>query len=122
MIRKNASWMRLCDERILESLREDGPSSPAVLAASKGVRGSEDEIYIRCKILGDAGLIVQSDHELFEITPRGRRYLDGEVDLGKDDRSSSQAAESEIELRATALEVRTPCLWSHCSNGRYTAV
>lgn len=118
VVRKSAGWMGIFDECILAILKEDGPSSTSVLAATKGIRGSEDGIYIRCKILEDADLITQSGQELFEITPRGRQYLNGEVDLGDDDSSLPEIVKIEIGVRPTGLEVPANCLWSHCPSRR----
>jgi hypothetical protein len=118
MIRKNADWMVILDERILESLRDDGPSSPAILAASKGVRDSEEKIRRRCDRLEEANLIEDSNDELLTITRKGRQYLDGEIDLGKDDGSGALDINSEKDLKATGTQILTNGLgYQHTSWG-----
>lgn len=81
MIRKNADWTEIADERILESLRDDGPSSPSVMAGTRGIRGSEEEIRGRCERLEREGLIIRAEGEDFVITDIGESYLEGDYDL-----------------------------------------
>lgn len=75
--------MEILDERILESLQDYGPSPPSIMVAIKGIKGSEEEIYKRCKRLQEEGLIEQFDGNSFRITGLGELYLDGHLDLAE---------------------------------------
>lgn len=84
-IRKTAQWQLLIDDRILEHLRDECWSRPEFIAGLPGIHASEAEVRQRCWALSEAGLVafVTEDMELVELTTWGRRYLDGEIDVGR---------------------------------------
>lgn len=71
------------DERILEYLEEDSWSTPRYMEQAMGFNASRGRIQERCRMLTQAGLVTPmfSDHHMYEITGRGQRYLEGELDV-----------------------------------------
>ncbi|MFT4921030.1 MAG: hypothetical protein ACI8XM_000223 [Haloarculaceae archaeon] len=69
------------DERILETLKEESWSSPAMLATQFDFTASSGRIRERCKLLARVGFVdfPLDDTDFVEITTRGKLYLDGEV-------------------------------------------
>lgn len=72
--------MELKDERIIEYLLDNGPSSPSIMAFSKGISGCKEEIQGRCRDLDQESLIVRVQEDTYRITEVGRSYLDGSFD------------------------------------------
>lgn len=72
--------MVLCDDRILEYIREEGSGTPKEMQDSDKVRFSSQYIGQRCSQLADYGLLQHLGNGVYVITDRGEEYLDGELD------------------------------------------
>ena len=71
--------MTQADDRILETLEESGLIlSPRVLSAN--IDYSRHYISARLAKLRDTGLVDRVDDGLYQITDRGRAYLEGDLD------------------------------------------
>lgn len=76
--RLRIDWMTHTDERIMEHLDENGPSTPAAVAAE--LEKSEEYVADRCRQLAIRELLaVEADGE-YRLAERGRGFLAGEVD------------------------------------------
>ncbi len=85
-MRYSADWMVLCDERILEYIREHGSGSPKEMQDSGFVRYSSQHIGNRCKKLVEYGLLKHLGNGVYVITEKGDQYLEGKLDAEKLDR------------------------------------
>ncbi|WP_226004101.1 winged helix-turn-helix domain-containing protein [Natrinema salinisoli] len=71
--------MTQADDRILETLADSNLIlSPRVLSAN--IDYSRHYLSTRLGTLRDAGLVDRVDEGLYQITDRGRAYLEGELD------------------------------------------
>lgn len=68
------------DDRILEFLREEGPSTPKKMFDDGRVRFSRPYINVRCKELAEYGLLNHLGNGVYVITEQGEQYLKGELD------------------------------------------
>lgn len=89
-LRKNADWMGVDDDRILEvmDILQEGVTAKEIRdeLAERGTDLDHREMYveIRCDFLADAGLLAfDFDTETFKLTDNGREYLAGEFDVGE---------------------------------------
>jgi len=89
-MRRDAGWMQLLDDRILEYLAETSRASPAAIVADPYVRASRRRVARRCRVLSEAGLIapVAPRSRVYQVTTWGRRYLEGEIDARHQPRPS----------------------------------
>lgn len=78
--RKQAGWMDILDERILEFLHANGWATPKIMAGKRPFTASEGRIQERCRMLHYAGLVAPIHGEMYELTLDGRMYLEGEID------------------------------------------
>lgn len=81
-MRPRVEWMTSADNRLLEFLRDkEIVASPRVLS----VNIDYDRQYVskRLRILAQNDLVDNVDTGLYQITDRGKQYLDG--NLSKDD-------------------------------------
>lgn len=76
--------MTLADDRILEYLRENPSGAPKQMADSGVVRYSRQYISTRLKMLAEHGLVLPLGNGVYQITERGEKYLDGEIDTSED--------------------------------------
>jgi len=83
--------MILLDERILEHIKENGWSTPKMMAQERGFPGAEGVISDRCKRLHYAELLDPIHNEMYEITVEGRLYLEGELDARHRPRPTASA-------------------------------
>ena len=81
-MRKIAKWMSQTDERILESLSEEGIATAWMLGSN--IRVDDRYVYHRLEVLADAEFVVRVPGEKlrdeWEIRTWGEGYLSGEVD------------------------------------------
>ena len=85
--------MRAPDDRILEYLSEEGPSSPKEMADDGRVRFSHSYITTRCKALTEKGFLIRYGYGVYAITDRGEDYLEGEYDAADlDDNDEREVA------------------------------
>lgn len=85
-MRKPADWMVGADDRILETIRDQGNMTPLGLSRE----GEVERIDIgrsyageRCRILVNYGLLKRLDRGLYGVTDQGLGYLDETVDAGE---------------------------------------
>jgi len=83
-MRYSADWMVLADDRILEYLRENETAGSTEMHESGEVRYSQSYISERCKKLASNGLVKPLGNGIYGVTDRGKKYLDGEIDVSDD--------------------------------------
>jgi len=72
--------MTSADNRILEFLDEkDIVATPQVIAAN--IDYTRQYVNKRIRILAQNELVEKNDEPLYQITERGRQYLEGELDV-----------------------------------------
>jgi hypothetical protein len=81
-MRYPAEWMCPLDERILEILDNEGLGTAEHIEDEVKLWTSVGRVRERCRVLADSELIepVTDDCELWELTEKGREYLDGDLD------------------------------------------
>jgi len=79
-MRKSAEWMTIWDDRILEILRDDGPTSPTPLSNHDHVHIGKSGISKRLNRMREHGLVQELGNGVYSITETGELYLEGEVD------------------------------------------
>jgi predicted transcriptional regulator len=87
-MRLSGEWMKAPDDRILEFLQEEGPSSPSEIAGDSRVKFSKSYIATRCKELLKRDFLVQYGHGVYAITDRGIEYLNEEFDASSLDNNN----------------------------------
>jgi predicted transcriptional regulator len=75
--------MILADERILEFLNEEGPRAPSKIAEDPRILYKAQHVGNRCRLLAKARLLRQVGNGVYNITERGKKYLNGELDLSE---------------------------------------
>lgn len=78
-MRYDADWMTRADERILEYLEMNGPSTPKKMSETETVRFTRQHINQRCKKLVEYGMLVHLGNGVYDITDTGEQYLAGEL-------------------------------------------
>jgi len=85
-MRKSTDWMTIWDDRILEVMREDGPTSPTPLAKHEYIHIGKSGISKRLNRMNEHRLVQELGNGVYSITKTGKMYLDGEInaeDLGE---------------------------------------
>lgn len=83
VVRQPADWMRSIDDRILETIAEEGHMTPLALSREGLVERLDigrKYAGMRCRLLADSGMLTRVDKGLYTITTDGRDYLKGELD------------------------------------------
>jgi Mn-dependent DtxR family transcriptional regulator len=80
LMRHSGTWMTVWDDRILESIREEGAGRVGKLGEEEGIRISKPQISRRCKKLAEKGLLTPLGNGVYTLTPEGEAYLDEEYD------------------------------------------
>lgn len=83
-MRKSGRWMVLVDDRILEALNEEGFMTPSDLANLEELQYSAQHIGDRCRKLAKHGLVENVGNGVYQITERGEKYLEGEINTADD--------------------------------------
>lgn len=83
-MRYSGDWMVLADDRILEYLNEEETGTPKEMGNSELIRYSRPYISQRCGKLVDHGLLQEFGNGVYQITDRGKQYLEGELDTHVD--------------------------------------
>jgi len=78
VVRQRADWMRPIDERILETMRDEGNMTPRALD-DFGVT-SQGHANDRLSELTRHGLVEKISRGLYRLTDDGRAFLDEELD------------------------------------------
>lgn len=85
-MRKPAEWMRNADDRILESMREEGNMTPRAVSREGEVPRvdiSRNYAGDRLRVLTKYGLLHRLDRGLYGITDKGIAYLDEELNASE---------------------------------------
>jgi Mn-dependent DtxR family transcriptional regulator len=72
--------MTIWDDRILETLRNEGAMSVGKIAEREDIRVSHSSVSRRCSKLADHGLTIHLGNGVYDITEEGEGYLDEEYD------------------------------------------
>lgn len=78
VVRKRAEWMRPVDERIMETMRDEGNLTPQAVE-NFGVC-SRSHGSVRLSKLSKYGLVERIAQGLYRLTDDGRAFLDEELD------------------------------------------
>lgn len=73
-------WMKHPDPYILTFLAEDGPAAPSRIKSDSEFPWSKSYIGTRCRVLADNGFVRNLGNGTYQITDRGKEWLDGEFD------------------------------------------
>jgi len=99
-MRLMGDWMVGADDRILEFLREEGPSTPTKMYEDGRVRFSRPYINVRCQELAKYGLVNNLGNGVYVITEEGEQYLDEELDTATIEPDENNMSPSEAALSA----------------------
>lgn len=83
VVRQPADWMAPADDRILETIRDEGNMTPLALSREGDVPRldiSRKYAGLRCREMTGYGLLEKVDRGLYRLTDEGRAYLDEELD------------------------------------------
>lgn len=78
VVRQRADWMRPIDERILETMRDEGNMTPRALADFDVT--SQSHASDRLSALAESGLVERISRGLYRLTDDGKAFLDEELD------------------------------------------
>lgn len=92
-MRKSADWMTIWDDRILEVIRDEGPTSPTPLSQHKHIHIGKSGVSKRLNRMRDHGLVHELGNGVYAITSDGESYLDGELDAKELDEQSQNGDE-----------------------------
>ena len=82
-MRKQGNWMKPPDDRLLETLRDEGNLTPFAISKEGEVARvdiSRKYAGVRLRALTRAGLVESVDRGLYRLSEEGRAYLDEEFD------------------------------------------
>jgi predicted transcriptional regulator len=79
-MRHSGKWMTSLDDRILEFLSENNPTTPTKMTKEASLPYSRQHVDRRCKKLDEEGLLEGLGNGVYMITDDGRAYLDGRLD------------------------------------------
>lgn len=102
-MRKSGRWMVLVDDRILETLQEEGFMTPSDLAEQEAIRYSAQHVGDRCRKLAKHDLVENIGNGVYRITERGTKYLEGEINTAEDF-SDDYDSPSETDEQETTSE------------------
>ncbi|WP_281194731.1 MarR family transcriptional regulator [Halorubrum sp. F4] len=79
-MRHSGKWMTSVDDRILEYLHENKPTTPTKMTTKASLPYSRQHVDRRCKKLGEEGLVESLGNGVYMITEDGEAYLEGRLD------------------------------------------
>lgn len=79
VVRQRAEWMRPIDERIMETMRDEGNLTPHALDQTFDVTAA-NHASNRLSELAKYGLVERLGRGLYRLTPSGKAFLDEELD------------------------------------------
>lgn len=82
MVRKRAEWMRPVDERIMETMRDEGNLTPYALDETFDVAVA-NYASNRLSELAQYGLVERLGRGLYRLTEDGRAFLEEDLDAGE---------------------------------------
>ena len=80
-MRKSSDWMTIWDDRIMEIIRDGGPTSASELVKHQYIHTSRSTISRRLNKLADHGLLQRLPNGVFSLTEKGNRYLNGDLNV-----------------------------------------
>ena len=100
-MRHSGKWMTSLDDRILEFLHENKPTTPTKMTEEASLPYSRQHVDRRCKRLDEEGLLEGLGNGVYMITEDGEAYLEGRldtenwryIDKGADDVDTSDTSE-----------------------------
>ena len=75
--------MTIWDDRILEVIDEEGPDSPTPISEHKYIHIGPSGVSKRLNRMQEHGLVTEIRNGVYTITPKGKRYLNGEIDASE---------------------------------------
>jgi hypothetical protein len=82
MVRKRAEWMRPVDERIMETMRDEGNLTPYALDETFDVAVA-NYASNRLSELAQYGLVERLGRGLYRLTEDGQAFLEEDLDAGE---------------------------------------
>lgn len=82
MVRKRAEWMRPVDERIMETMRDEGNLTPYALDETFNVAVA-NYASNRLSELAQYGLVERLGRGLYRLTEDGRAFLEEDLDASE---------------------------------------
>jgi hypothetical protein len=82
MVRKRAEWMRPVDERIMETMRDEGNLTPYALDETFDVAVA-NYASNRLSKLAQYGLVERLGRGLYRLTEDGRAFLEEDLDASE---------------------------------------
>ena len=83
--------MTIWDDRILEIIQSEGPTSPTPLSEHDHIDIGKSGVSKRLNRMKDHGLVHELGNGVYAITPAGESYLEGELDAKTiDEKSESE--------------------------------
>jgi predicted transcriptional regulator len=79
-MRHSGKWMTSLDDRILEFLHENDPTTPTKMTTEASLPYSRQHVDRRCKRLHEEGLLKNLGNGVYMITEDGEAYLKGHLD------------------------------------------
>ncbi|OYR89267.1 winged helix-turn-helix domain-containing protein [Halorubrum sp. E3] len=79
-MRHSGKWMTSVDDRILEFLHENKPTTPTKMTTIASLPYSRQHVDRRCKKLDEEGLVESLGNGVYMITEDGEAYLEGRLD------------------------------------------
>ena len=93
LMRKSSAWMTLWDDRIMEIIRDKGPSSASELVKHPYIHVTKSTISRRLNKLADNGLLNRLPNGVYSLTEKGEQYLDGELNVAELEQESENGDE-----------------------------
>ncbi|MDB2226204.1 MarR family transcriptional regulator [Halorubrum ezzemoulense] len=78
-MRHSGKWMTSLDDRILEFLHENKPTTPTKMTTKASFPYSRQHVDRRCKKLDEEGLLECLGNGVYMITEDGEAYLKGHL-------------------------------------------
>ena len=78
-MRHSGKWMTSLDDRILEFLNENKPTTPTKMTSRASLPYSRQHVDRRCKKLDENGLVENLGNGVYMITDDGEAYLEGRL-------------------------------------------
>lgn len=87
--------MTIWDDRIMEIIKDGGPTSASELDKEDYIRTSRPNISRRLNKLANHGLLHRLPNGVYSLTDKGEKYLNGELDaeeLNKETQNGDEGA------------------------------
>ena len=94
-MRHSGKWMTSLDDRILEFLYENNPTTPTKMTTNASLPYSRQHVDRRCKKLSEEGLLENLGNGVYMIADDGEAYLEGRLDTETWDYLGEESGESD---------------------------